>query len=250
MKFKIIQTCDGISDYLSLYNISSQVNKAYCDKWDYTYESFIGLKRGYHPWHAVFNRIYMLEECIEKDEYDWIVYLDVDAYISNFELSFDDIVCGVDTIDKAIVLMGFGKKGNNMCINSGVLFVNLKHSHTKSLIQNWKHMFELVVSDDMLKSSLKPWSIILNNVIIDDQVILSMMFFLLDELKITDTIVKRCTEKTDILNNDFIQQVMRPNKGIDGTFVSYRVQLMKANVLNIIRKTNIDMNIKFDEDNV
>lgn len=45
MKYKIIQTCDATSDYIKLFNLSSMVNKEYCKKWNYEYESFIGLKK-------------------------------------------------------------------------------------------------------------------------------------------------------------------------------------------------------------
>ena len=102
---------------------------------------------------------------------------------------------------------------------------------------------ELVISDEALQVSKEPWSIKMNNVIIDDQVLLSMMFFLLDELKLTDTMIYRYLNNQGILNNSFIQQVMRPNKGIDGTFVSYRVQLMRANIEKLIQRYNLNIKI-------
>ena len=43
MKYKIIQTCDATSDYIKLFNLSSLVNKEYCKKWNYDYDSFICL---------------------------------------------------------------------------------------------------------------------------------------------------------------------------------------------------------------
>jgi hypothetical protein len=243
MKYKIIQTCDATSDYIKLFNLSSMVNKEYCKKWNYEYDSFIGLKKGYHSWHAVFNRIYMLNECIEENIYDWIIYLDVDAFIVDFNISFDDIIKDEQNKDKALLLMGFGEKHNNMCINTGVLFINIKHTKTKYLINNWKTTLELVISDEALQASKEPWSIKMNNVIIDDQVLLSMIFFLLDELKLTDTMIYRYLNNQGILNNSFIQQVMRPNKGIDGTFVSYRVQLMRANIEKLIQRYNLNIKI-------
>lgn len=38
-----------------------------------------------HPWHAIFNRIYELNEYVNSGLRSWVHYMDADAYFVDFE---------------------------------------------------------------------------------------------------------------------------------------------------------------------
>jgi len=61
----VIQSCDK-DVYAPLMEASAVSNKLYCNKYGLTYNSYVGIKRGFFPWHACFNRIIMLKEYLNQ----------------------------------------------------------------------------------------------------------------------------------------------------------------------------------------
>ena len=76
----VMQTCDG-PNYYPLLEQGRRANEAFALRNGYRYECFIGIKRGYFPWHACFNRIIMLRDLVRSGYRGWVFYLDADAYV-------------------------------------------------------------------------------------------------------------------------------------------------------------------------
>lgn len=69
--------------YKSLLDISASTIIPYCQRHGYTYESWVGIWKGLQPWHASYNRIYLINSLIDRGYRGWLVYMDADSIISN-----------------------------------------------------------------------------------------------------------------------------------------------------------------------
>lgn len=130
--FLIFQTSD-LHFYSNLLKVTSEINSAVCDYWGVDYMYFEGIKEGNNSVHAVFNRIYLLKTLLEGGEYDWVLQLDADAFLWNFEKEdiFQKVLFSRNLQNKALVFCG----GPNFHqVNSGVGFYNLRHPMTKKLL--------------------------------------------------------------------------------------------------------------------
>jgi hypothetical protein len=59
--FIFLQTCDP-DRYFAIWAAGSQTVRRYCAKQGFGYEAYIGIKSGYFPWHATYNRIFLFKE--------------------------------------------------------------------------------------------------------------------------------------------------------------------------------------------
>lgn len=150
MKVAILQTCDGSSDYVKIYNVTKDTNKRYCDKYGYDHVEHIGVIRGPAPWFATYNRLFLLPEMLIKGEYDWIIYLDADSVMSDFSKSLQEFI-GSDT-DKAII-----SSGNGVCPQAGVMIINVKHNKPLKLFSAARDMF-LKIPEEKLNNYIEPWA--------------------------------------------------------------------------------------------
>jgi hypothetical protein len=138
----ILQTCDG-TRYKPLLDLAEQAGQAYADKHGYSYRRYDGIKVGQMPWHATFNRIYLLEEELKNKTHDWVLYMDADTCFSGLEQSL------LPFINKRnYAVLGCRGRSNNPAIfwdiNAGVLFFNMNHPALPFIISSWKSKFESV----------------------------------------------------------------------------------------------------------
>lgn len=145
---KEFQTCDS-ENYRELLTISSQSNDAYCEKFDIAFETFVGLKRGYFPWHACFNRIVYLKEQIDAGYDGWVFYIDADAYV--FDHSFD-IRALLKSFDGDFLFSPGGLTGEKWDVNDGVFLINLGSDAGKELALAWYEDF-MSTSEDALRAA-------------------------------------------------------------------------------------------------
>lgn len=140
MRIKFLQTADPLK-YARLLKVSAPSTRAFCALHGYEYEAFIGLKHGWHPWHATFNRIDLLDEAVEAGFDGWIVYLDADAFVVDLKFDFARYLKEhgeAPLIARAVV----PEKAPTWNINAGVLIVNMKHPQAIRLIKAWKRLFD------------------------------------------------------------------------------------------------------------
>jgi hypothetical protein len=145
----ILQTADG-GAYADMLAVGRRANEAYALKHGLAYQCFVGIKRGYFPWHAVFNRIFLIRELILVDFRGWVFYLDADAYVHYMD--FDLLSYLKRHVDKAMIAGPGGLGGEPWDINDGVFFINLGHDDARRLIEDWYDDF-MSTSDEELRNA-------------------------------------------------------------------------------------------------
>ena len=234
MRIVLVQTCDATSGYKGLMDVTRQVNEKYCEKWGYEYRAFVGMKRGFHPWHATFNRIYLMEEVLKKTDADWVVYLDADAYVHNLETRLEEIIFEDDNATKAFIFCtGGGPLPSD--INAGVFFMNAKSPFAAPVISLWKTYYESILTDDILFRAPVPWSICSKTLCVQDQSMLEAIFKTYDEMGVLPRILRTYQDGNgggNRFNYDgaFIKQLIRPHMGSRGPCIEERIAAAKRQV--------------------
>lgn len=149
LRVTFIQTCDG-SKYYPLLQEGRKANEIFALRNKFKYECFIGIKRGYFPWHACFNRIVMLQDMIRAGYRGWVFYLDADAYI--YDQSFNLTQYLERHSDKAFIAAVGGMTGHRWDINDGVFLINLGHPDAREIVHKWHDHF-LGTPEDALRAA-------------------------------------------------------------------------------------------------
>ncbi|WP_019831766.1 hypothetical protein [Sphingomonas sp. PR090111-T3T-6A] len=191
-----IQTADPFN-YRKMLDATSRTVVEFCRRHDHGYESFIGIKRGSHPWQATFNRIPMLTDLVKRGQKGWVVYLDADAYI--FDLDFDLRSYLADKADRAAVMVSMGGEPH-WAVNAGVFMLNLGHEAGRRIVERWAAKFA-ALSDEQLVA-MTTWD--------DGCSDQSMLYEVLDE----DVLVRNAVhyESNELINGNysrFIRQILR-----------------------------------------
>ena len=223
MGITFLQTADNMaSSYTRFLNITARTLRAYCAKTGLHYQQYLGIVRGYHPWHATYNRIPLLLRFLDAGYRGWVCYIDADAYIS--DLDFDLPGYLIDKSDIAIVAAPGGPNVPWWNINAGVLLLNLKHPIADPLIREWNAAFNRI-SDDQLKIASRGWESEFPN----DQELLQT--FLRDRPGIEQhaLIDKAAPRLFNYHDGRFIKQVLRA-----GGSIEHRERTLKSEVERVL----------------
>jgi hypothetical protein len=147
MDIVMLQTADA-KRYLPMLQATAAVNQVYCSRHDISYSQFIGIKRGFHPWQACFNRIVLINEMIDLGYRGWVFYLDADAFV--WDLSYD-VRRLIDYIDKPIIMAPGSQSGQPWDVNDGVFLINLSNKTARRLILTWLASF-MSISEKRLRA--------------------------------------------------------------------------------------------------
>ncbi|WP_340316756.1 glycosyltransferase family protein [Rhizorhabdus argentea] len=153
VELTILQTSDAFK-YSRMLRATSRTAIEYCRRHGFAYESFIGIKRGFHGAQAAFNRIFLLEELAHRGYQGWALYMDADAYI--YDLDFDLRAYLADKQDRSAIMATIPGETIPWHINSGVLFFNLGHPQSLALIAEWKRRF-MALPEERLRNLLSVW---------------------------------------------------------------------------------------------
>lgn len=153
MELTILQTSDAFK-YSRMLRATSRTAIEYCRRHGFAYESFVGIKRGFHGAQAAFNRIFMLEELIDRGYRGWALYMDADAYVH--DLDFDLKAYLADKQDRSAIMATIPGETIPWHINSGVLFFNLGHPQGVALVREWKRRF-MAIPDERLRTLTSVW---------------------------------------------------------------------------------------------
>lgn len=145
-----LQTADA-DRYAPMLAITATNVREYCRRHGHGYESFLGVKRGFHPWQATFNRIPMLAELVARGFTGWAVYLDADAYIQDLDFDLTAYLAGKQ--DKAAIFATSGVTGAVGRVDPAVAFVNLGHPLGRDLVAQWARGFA-GYDDDRLRDAV------------------------------------------------------------------------------------------------
>lgn len=137
--FIFLQTCDP-DRYFAIWAAGSQTVRRYCAKQGFGYEAYIGIKSGYFPWHATYNRIFLFKELWERKFRGWAIYIDADAVIDDQD--FDLRAYTQDKSQFAAVL-SYNGEAHWWQVNSGVMILNFAHPWTGQLVTK---LFDLFLS--------------------------------------------------------------------------------------------------------
>lgn len=130
---------------------ASQPNVAeFCRRHGHRYQAFIGVKRGFHPWQATYNRIPMLADLAATGFRGWALYLDADAWVA--DLDFDLLAYLDRHSDRAAILATAGVTDQPWDVNAGVVLVNLGHPLGRRLVDRWQAMFD-AIPDERLRAA-------------------------------------------------------------------------------------------------
>lgn len=200
MHVKMIQTCDP-ERYVEMMALTSRTVRSFCESHGLEYEDFVGYKRGFHPWHATFNRIALFQEALRSGSVDWIIYIDADAFIVNQGFDIKSYLSDKDAYS-IIARPVRPETVPTHDVNAGVMFLNCGHPATVWLVKRWGEMFN-DISDEALHEArnfhdVKDDQVMLHDIIREDIGFLNNMYF----------------ESPDLINSthaSFIRQILRSN---------------------------------------
>jgi hypothetical protein len=217
-EIKVFQTCDK-ENYRELLDISVRSSEIYCQRFDIKFEKFIGIKRGYFPWHACFNRIIYLKEQLDSGFTGWIFYLDADTCIFDHSLDVRELL---GSYDGDFLFAPGGLTGKKWDVNDGVFLINLGSDAGKRLIVAWYDNF-MATPDDALREaavweSLKSDQPRLHDILRENPDLLARLAIL----------------PREVFNNEyasFVRQVLRSNVAT----MEERVARLRADVDEALR---------------
>lgn len=134
MTVTFMQTADAFN-YADMLAATSRTVRVYAADHGCAYEQYLGLKKGRHPWQSCFNRIFMLNEMLDRGVTGWVCHMDADAWIQ--DLSFDIHGYLADKSDKALIVVSAQASDEWWDINDGVFLINLDHPAARRLIAEW-----------------------------------------------------------------------------------------------------------------
>ena len=140
----ILQTSDAFY-YADMLFATSRTVRALCRKQGLEYEAYIGVKRGFYPYQATFNRIYMLSELVERGYKGWALYLDADAFVADLDFDLHSFL--LPLADKAFLATPSGASDEPWDVNAGVFFMNLSHPDGLTILKQWRAAYEAADED-------------------------------------------------------------------------------------------------------
>lgn len=147
----LLQTSDA-DRYAPMLAVTATNVREYARRQGFGYDSFVGIKRGVHPWQATFNRIPMLADLLARGFTGWAVYLDADAYVQ--DLDFDLAAYLADKQDRAAIFATSGVTGEAWDVNAGVALINFGHPQGRALVECWAARFA-AHSDAFLRDAIE-----------------------------------------------------------------------------------------------
>ncbi len=125
MNVLFLQTADA-ARYAPMLRLTGQTVQAYASRHGHSYNSFLGIKRGFHPWHAAYNRIEMLTSLMVEGYTGWAVYLDADSYIHGQDFDLRAYLAGKEHL-ALIAAPDLADPPLWWRVNDGVFAINLGH---------------------------------------------------------------------------------------------------------------------------
>ncbi|MBU3076982.1 methyltransferase domain-containing protein [Sphingomonas quercus] len=147
-----LQTADA-DRYAAMLAITQPNVAEYCRRHGYGYEAYIGIKRGFHPWQASYNRIAMLSELVARGYDGWVLYMDADAWVA--DLDFDLAAYLARHRDRAAIIATAGVTPARWDVNDGVMLINLGHPTGRALVARWQALFDERLPDARLREAVE-----------------------------------------------------------------------------------------------
>jgi len=150
----MIQTACG-PVYEAMLAAAEERHHAYCLANGAEFQTFIGVRRGFYPWHACYNRIVMLHDLLEAGFDGWAMYLDADAVIRQQDFDLRRFL-GKREGYALIATLGT-PDAPPWAINDGVFFLNFAHPMGPEIVRRWYASFHANLTDKILAEAVAPW---------------------------------------------------------------------------------------------
>jgi len=216
MKILFLQTAEAT--YRPLLEATSRTVVEYCSRHQCSYESHFGIIRGYHPWHATYNRIALLKRLVDTGFSGWVCYLDADAYIA--DLDFDLKTYLRDQGDIALIIAPGGPTGRWWDVNAGVFLINLAHPVGQAIVREWSRLFD-EITDEQLRTETG-WS-----QVTDDQVLLHELLTNIPDAEQSTLVDKEHPRLLNYGDGRFIKQVLRGESSLERRVAHLRMETNK-----------------------
>lgn len=148
----MLQSADPVV-YAEMVHYSGIANRAYAARHRMGYSLYLGIRRGYFPWHACFNRILILKEMIQTGYKGWVFYLDADAYIYDQSFDIRSYLEGVGEV--SMVVRPGGVDGPSWDINDGAFLIDLAHPAAIEIVERWYDDF--MATPDVDLAAAEEW---------------------------------------------------------------------------------------------
>ncbi len=208
------QTAAGEA-YEAMLAATAPLHRAYCAANRCDYATFLGVRRGFHAWQSIYNRIEQLADLVAAGFDGWFVYLDADAVIC--QPGFDLRRYLGKRAGCAFIAAPGGSEWWN--VNDGIFFLNLGHPRGPELVRRWQASFRNV-TEAMLEAAVAPWQPLPDgSPFPDDQHLLQMELLRGGFADVT------LIERSGLLNyggGRFIRQFMRVGGSAEDRLVAIR----------------------------
>ncbi|ONG52849.1 hypothetical protein BKE38_13845 [Pseudoroseomonas deserti] len=144
----LVQSADPVN-YFTMLRSTSKLNRAFCIQHDVRYLCLHGVLRGYHPWHACYNRIITLKEMLDTGYKGWYLHLDSDAYVFDIHYDLRSYLAGAA---EHSFIFTHGATKALWDVNDGVFFANCAHPHTRIVAERWLAMLKGIKPEKLLKA--------------------------------------------------------------------------------------------------
>ncbi|WP_290001025.1 hypothetical protein ACF3N0_05390 [Moraxella atlantae] len=193
----VIQSSDS-NKYREILNISKSFNIRYVKQYKLNYHYFFGIKKGKYAHHAMYNRIYMLDEMIKNNYRGWVFYLDADSIIVNKNFDLREKLLDLRSNHKIMWLHNVHQKNEvNYSwwnVNSGAFAIDLSSSIARNLVKTWRGIYDNFYSELDFADATQ-W-----NDIINDQ---DSLWRVLDIFNLENKV------ELEQLQKNFVQQALR-----------------------------------------
>lgn len=131
----LAQSADPVN-YFAMLRATSRINRAYCLRHRIHYICHHGIMRGFHPWQASHNRIYILDELLSLGFEGWYLHLDSDAWVNDLGFNLRGYLNGLGLGTSFVFAQGGTAEAWD--VNDGAFLANLAHKDTREVIRAWR----------------------------------------------------------------------------------------------------------------
>ena len=130
----LAQSADS-ANYFAMLRSTARINQMFCQRQDVEYICHHGIIRGFHPWQACYNRIFLLSNLIDLGFSGWYIHLDADAWVHNVGF---DIHAYLATRPGCSMIFADSWNRAPWDVNDGIFLANCGHPDTHEIVRAWR----------------------------------------------------------------------------------------------------------------
>jgi hypothetical protein len=143
------QSADPVR-YFAMLRSTSRINREFCLRQDIDYICHYGVIRGFHPWHASYNRVFMLNGLLDLGFTGWYLHLDADAWVHDIGFDLRGYLAGLG--DTSFVF-AYGATQRPWDVNNGVFLANCAHPDTIEVLRAWRDEVESILPPERMRGA-------------------------------------------------------------------------------------------------